>query len=974
MRLKLLVLCSTSTLVLTAAPVFAQTASQATAPIAGQEQATPPAAPAAAQDNQNSPAGGTPAAAQDAAVSDSTAASDSDALNASGGDVVVTGLRRSLASAQAIKRNSDQQVDSIVASDIGKLPDVAISDTAARIPGVQVDRSGGEASRVLVRGLPDFTTTYNGREIFTAEARSVALQDFPAGAISALEVFKTTTADLVEGGLAGEVNVRSRKPFDFDGLEVAGSAWGQYEKRSKDWNPNGNLLVSDRWQTGIGEVGALINFSYTSLDYLDSTRSNTDFIANPTVAPANTALRFPDIQRIDYGEGKRSRPSLNGALQWRPRPGLEFYAEALWQGFRNEVSDRETEVPLYGGASYNNVVTQAGSNLANSFTVVNPNRPDGFQGATYGKTDTYQYAVGGKWDGGKAHLSFDVARTATKYLDSVYSLDMAYASPQTVTVNTGLAGQNVGPTFALSNANPNDPNNYIFRGFFDRQLVARGEDWQARVDGNYETGLSFLPKIEAGFRYVDRDAHFEDGSRYVNKEGDRIPYSSLPLDFEQSESGFPSDDLSPIRGYYTATYDSLRNNIAALRQFVGFPDGTPPPDPLATYTSNEKSYAGYGQLRYQVGSDTGIRVDGVVGVRYVHTDFTIDGTSVAQATGGGPNIYTPVSTTQGYDDWLPNASARIRFTDKLQLRLSATKTRTRPGFASFDPAINAGSPPGCEFITPAGGGATVLVPASQNPNAASCVRFASGGNAALQPTKSNNYDASLEYYFSRTGQAAVAVFRRDLNGFLLNSTSDTTDENGYILRVTAPYNSGSGRIQGVEALFTTFLDFDALPGWMHSFGIDSNVTYLDAKTGQIADGTTNLSQRVIPGVSNWAYNVAGIYEHGGLSTRLSWNWRSSYLSTLQVRDVNADGNAATNDYNLYSERVHGIGRLDFSGSYDVNKHLTLTADWTNILAKPFRSDLTYNYFTGDYAGTSASLPRLVRYEESVYSAGIRFRF
>src|SRR6476661_901572 len=163
---------------------------------------------------------------------------------ADAGSIVVTGLRRSLQSARNIKRNSPQVIDAIVAEDIGKLPDVYVSDTAARIPGVQVERGGGEAGRVLVRGLPDFTTTYNGREIFTAETRSVALQDFPAGAIGAVEAFKTSTANLVEPGLTGLINVRSRRPFDFSGFEVAGSAWALRPNQSEDVTPNFNLMVS----------------------------------------------------------------------------------------------------------------------------------------------------------------------------------------------------------------------------------------------------------------------------------------------------------------------------------------------------------------------------------------------------------------------------------------------------------------------------------------------------------------------------------------------------------------------------------------------------------------------------------------------------------------------------------------------------------------------------------------------------------
>ena len=145
----------------------------------------------------------------------------------------------------------------IVAEDIGKLPDIAVSDTAARIPGIQVTRERGEADRVLLRGLDRayYTTTYNSREIFTAETRSVALQDFPSGAIAALEAFKTSTANLIEPGIAGLINVRSRRPFDFKGFEVNGSVWELHPRQSGDWNLNGNAMITDRWNVGQPDLG-----------------------------------------------------------------------------------------------------------------------------------------------------------------------------------------------------------------------------------------------------------------------------------------------------------------------------------------------------------------------------------------------------------------------------------------------------------------------------------------------------------------------------------------------------------------------------------------------------------------------------------------------------------------------------------------------------------------------------------------------
>ena len=148
---------------------------------------------------------------------------------------------------------------------------------------------------MLVRGLDNtyYTTTYDGREIYTAETRSVALQDFPAGAIAAVEAFKTSTANLVEPGIAGLLNVRSRRPFDFQGLEVSGSFWAMRPNQSRDSSLNGNLLLSDRWQAGNGEFGALFNFPTRASTIMDSLRRHGFFIANLRRRPIAGLARDP---------------------------------------------------------------------------------------------------------------------------------------------------------------------------------------------------------------------------------------------------------------------------------------------------------------------------------------------------------------------------------------------------------------------------------------------------------------------------------------------------------------------------------------------------------------------------------------------------------------------------------------------------------------------------------------------------------
>lgn len=871
-------------------------------------------------------------------------------------DIVVTGIRESLESAQGIKRRADQIVDTIVAEDIGKLPDIAVSETAARIPGIQVIRRAGEADSVLVRGLPDFATTYNGREIFTAETRLVALQDFPAANIAALEVYKSSTADLVEPGLAGLINVRSRRPFDFDGFEIAGSVWALYPKQSGHASPNGNLLLTDRWEVGGGEIGALLNFSYTEIQYLDSEISNTDFIAG-----GPNATRFPDIQRLFYRAGNRKRPSINGVVQWRPSPGVELYVEGLWQGFRNQVYDRLLSAPLWGGSQYSDLVLRDGTDLLESGRVVDPFRPDGFQGGTYNKTDTFQFAFGGSYDGGPLQLSWDIARTDSTFTGSTASVDYRFANRQTIDFDNGLPnGGGSGPQFSFRNFDAANPANYLFQGFYEESQESSGDDWQARLDADYETGIDFLPRIEAGVRYNNRDAHREFGNRFNQFDNRSIPVTALPLDYQLFRAGFRGTNIQQdLRTFLAPTYDSIRANRTELRQFIlnqpagNFSFGTlnldaPVADPLQTYDASEETLAGYLQVRYAFGD----AIDGVIGLRAVRTKSEVDGTSRVDQPdpdGAGPlpapsAVFTPVSVGQSYTDWLPNISMRWHITDRLQLRLSATQTRTRPTFAQLNPSASLGPPP------------TNCAPGQSDPFA--CARTGGGGNPFLQPFTSDNYDASLEYYFARSGFISAAVFRRDLEGFIQNQQVRYIDPDLGPLIINGPVNTGRGRIDGFELQGQTFLDTFGLPAWASAFGIQANLTYLDAETG-FPDANGDFVLDRILGVAKWTYNLVGFYERDGVSVRLSYNKRGSSLETRQDRGDD-----------FYFETARPAGRLDLSSSYAFNEHFSVFFDWTNILGNPFRQDLS----SARAGAQRAEYTRYYRYEEEIFSLGARFRF
>src|SRR5579884_229463 len=558
--------------------------------------------------------------------------------------IVVTGLRRSLQSSRNIRRNSEQIVDSVVAEDIGKLPDLNTAETAGRIPGVQIFRQGGEAQNVLVRGLPNFTTTYNGREIFTAETRVVALQDFPSSNIAALEVYKTSTADLVEPGLAGLINVRSRQPFDFDGTTVAGSVWGLYTRQGRSLTPNFNVLGTTRWMTGAGEMGLLINAAYEKMRYLDRESSNTDYVntfgigpngaltgTDPATAPpGGQIIRMPDIQRLYYRSGSRERPSANVAFQWRPDPGVLVYAEGLYQGFRNQIDDHFLEVPLYGGSSYTNLTFRNG-NLVNSGTIVGmPGGVWGWQGATYNRTNTFQGAVGTKIDKGPIKFNFDLARTWSTFLGSTESVDRRWEGTPTINFNTSEPG------FTISGINLDDPTQQTFQGLFEENQRSAGRDWQARADFEYDFNSPFFKNVQAGFRYDQHNAVRNYANRYSYLLNLGIPASALPVDNEV----FHGLDVGNGSTYnwVAPTYISVRQGVVQFRDFIAAQcprilptdpgngctsyvatNGGPIPAALL-WTGHEHSIAGYAQLH--VGNDN---IDGSVGGRWLHVNTHVAG-------------------------------------------------------------------------------------------------------------------------------------------------------------------------------------------------------------------------------------------------------------------------------------------------------------------------------------------------------------
>ncbi|HEY2179644.1 MAG TPA: TonB-dependent receptor plug domain-containing protein, partial [Caulobacteraceae bacterium] len=204
---------------------------------------------------------GSPAFAQSASSNDQVA------TNTSVSEVVVTGVRRALETSQQVKKHAETVVDSVSATDIGAFPDKSASEALQRVVGITVGRlqssddsthPSGEPVNVLIRGLPQVRTELNGRDSFSADSgRGLNFNDVSPELLSRIDAYKNQTADMVEGGIAGTIDLRTRVPFDQNGLLVTGSFKENYGDRSKQWTPEGSVLISDTWDTAIGKFGLL---------------------------------------------------------------------------------------------------------------------------------------------------------------------------------------------------------------------------------------------------------------------------------------------------------------------------------------------------------------------------------------------------------------------------------------------------------------------------------------------------------------------------------------------------------------------------------------------------------------------------------------------------------------------------------------------------------------------------------------------
>lgn len=906
-------------------------------------------------------------------------------------EVVVTGVRLSLQRAADIKKNAIQVVDSVVAQDIGKLPDPTTAAALQRVPGLQVSvNKNNELANVRVRGLPDILTTVNGREVFTTNDRSFDLQDMPAEALARIDVAKSQTADLIEGGLAGTIDLQLNKPFGFTKPTIVASARGNYGLYDKRYGPQFGLLVSDRWDTAIGEIGVLANGSYSRQGYTRSATILVDRRSSQTTPYNTPGLLLPNVLQDMPQTGVVTRKELNGAVQWQASPSLQAYVEGFHTEFHDRGSAQGFNFQPYTNSfktqivSLSNVVPgdqcittrasasgqnpaintdAAGNQTLEANTVQTLCQPKSvtFNNAAMNQSadarvttqrDT-QIAGGFNFDQNGWKANVDVAYQKSHNINNDFVINIGQRLP-TMTVDFDDKGL---PSYTAPNDYLLTSDHLIIRNAFQQNYtVGSGSLFQAKADAQKEFDSSFLKNISVGIRYAKRQADFQSvqsstpvpapagttGSpNFGTNEANIVFLNKLGLPSDFLELSAKTPDLNNGGRALVPSTDFLlsESNLDLIRPIYGLALGRPDYDPGRRFDASEETFAGFGQAQYDVDLGGNLSLDGVVGARVIETKRIYDGFQAV--TAAGKTTFNPLHSNTTNWNVLPVATTRLKM-GAVQARLSYEKSIRRPDFSDLNPALS--------------------LKTSFNPLVQST---ATAGNPNLKDQQSDSYDATLEYYF-HNGYVALAGYYRDIRNRVITGVAVET-YNNIAYGVSRPRNVGRAKLQGLEVSGQYFADF--LPGALSGLGGQASFTLSDSKVG----GDDVLAGFPLQGVSKYNYTAGLLYEKYGISGRLVYTYRSKYFDVDRtglpaLRPIDPAAPTSGTDLVAPPALVYAkaAGRLDFNVGYDLTKSIRVDVGGTNIL----RSRSLNYYAFGDTKGLSYA----TQYDETTYTVGVRVRF
>ncbi|MBW8897267.1 MAG: TonB-dependent receptor [Massilia sp.] len=801
--------------------------------------------------------------------------------------VHISGQRAALQSAQQLKKNADEVVDSIVAEDIGKLPDRSVTEVLQRIAGVTIDRNMAgdpnrqsvEGSGVSVRGLTYVRSEINGRDAFSAGGgRSLGFADVAPELMAGVDVYKNPSAEQIEGAIAGLVNLRTAMPFDYKGFKgVLGASESYSTLRKGAPSPTGTLLLSNRWKTSLGEFGALIDLAHAN----SPTRSDGVGVDPywPHVNSTDPALYDRSKTKwIPLGVGYRSqqfdrvRRGDYAAFQWRPNKDLTAsltyfrtkYKEDLDEHVVTSSEDKwYQQVPSADSVFNSNGAFQAG-------TISNP---------TYGGSPFNSSQRINTRESSTRDLSLNVQWRVTP--DLTWTNDFQHVHSTTegfdADVSTGFIMPNQTmdmrgsvPQITLgSPAYMADPNNYYW-AYTQEALdhaTARQKAWKSDFKFTFDDPV--LRDVRFGVRMANRDGVNNKAQPFYNwqaitfpwMEGWQIPhvarlgdprfaggaslqqidnffggkYNLPPMLFANADvvRGFP-DQWSKIHAYHDVLCAEMKSTCAP---WVGSSYNSP----AATNTQDEKTRAAYAQLRFGW-DDLKYPIDGNIGLRYVKTTDVGSGyvaftpPSLSLPTDGTPvsgqeNLINIAAFAQrmqaenSYHNWLPSLNLRMKYNDQLQFRFALSRSLSRPDFGQLQvqTTLNAQN---LQTTTKDASGNTTSVHFD-----GTSLSGNSSGNAMLKPTTSTNVDLTAEWYFAKAGSLTFAAFNKDIKDMVSTQAYNyvANDVNGkpQTFVVTGPVNGAKGFARGFEIAHQQYYDF--VPDWLKGIGTQASWTYVSSR-------------------------------------------------------------------------------------------------------------------------------------------------
>jgi TonB-dependent receptor len=857
-------------------------------------------------------------------------------------EVVVTGFRASLASAISVKKNENDIVDVINAEDIADFPDLNLAESLQRIPGVVIDRDGGEGRSITVRGLSsDFTRVrVNGLEGLATtggkdgsgganRGRAFDFQVFASELFNRITVRKSQSAETEEGSLGATVDLTTAKPFDYPGRTIAAGVQYGYNDLSKKYDPRATLMLSDKWFDG--KLGGLFSLAYAKRNTLEE-GSSTGRWENPSV-PSNSANCFqtpgpcnvpvgtysnvnsawhPRIPRYGQLAYDWERIGATAAVQWKPTDATTVTLDGLLALLDGTRKENYLEVISFSRNGQGNPQTDVlnptfdskGHLVTATFNDVDVRTEDRYDELT---TEFNQLSLTVEQEFTDRFRGTFIAGRSTSIqgnpVQTTISFDR-YDSDgyQYDYTDQKLPGFNYG--FDVTN-----PANWTFGTTLaagDASLIRMRPNKTVNVLKNFRADLEFdlneAITLKFGGLYKDYSFRTQERRRFVlggiTEGAVALPAGVTIASLSKLISGFgrhldlpagtPTSWLSPD---LEKVEQALGINCDCINQFGDFRLSADN-QRGANRDVGEKDTSFYVQADFNTELGA-VPIRGNVGVRHAKTEQT--------ARGFVSTAY--VTVEQNYSDWLPALNIVAEPLENFMVRFGAAKVMSRPQLP---------------FLTPGG---TIT-------NAARTLTI---GNPYLEPIRADTFDLSFEYYPDSETQMTLGLFYKKLNSYIQSASSTIPfSETGLpasllsngntpetIFTVTQQTNTDGGNLKGFEVSLQR--PFTFLPAPFDRFGGIVNYTWVKSDIEYITNAATGASVvQPLVGLSPKAFNATLYYEYEKVKARVSAARRDGYLSTVP----GGNGNDVRGK--------HGTFNIDMSASYQVTEQVTLTFEGINL--------------------------------------------